>query len=161
MTDPDHTKPDVTELYSAGLFASALSYFGIVALVALGLGITEGGPSGAAVVFLFGLFLAAIPAAIIAVLITAPLGCLLGVLFRDRLPPTQWFGAITGASVAIIVLLGFQLMTLSDRDSAPDPIELGFWVCAIGICAASGWLAQRKVLVWPADDEDVASDAFE
>lgn len=149
MTDPDDTKPDVTELYSAGLFASAMSYFGIVVLIAVGTGITEGGLSLAAGVLMIGLLLAAIPAAFIAVLITAPLGCLLGVLFRDRLPPTQWFGAITGAGVAVIVVLGFQLITLSDRDSAPDAIELGFWVCAIGICAASGWLAQRKVLGWP------------
>lgn len=149
MAYGDHDKPTVPQLYISGLIASLFSYFGILVLVSLSMAIDGGGPVLALTSFLFGGIYMLLPAAGIAFLITAPLGCIVGLMLVYWLPPTRWLGAITGALVTIIVLIAWAIVFGGFSWPFTDPGALFFLGGVTAICAFSGWLAQRKVLDWP------------
>ena len=133
------------ELYKVGLLASALSYVGILILVAFSVAVVDSNLQAIAAVFFFGGIYTLIPALFIAMMITAPLGCVIAKLLLRFSPPSIALGAATGfltalASLAIIAAIFAEFRAL------PDAGTIVFFLGILAICTGSGAFAQRRAL---------------
>ena len=160
MSYVDTGRPTAFDYFRTGLWASAIAYVGILGLVTISLAVGSGSPSSMVSVFIIGGLYMAIPAVGIAVFITAPMGCVIGIIMRKALPPGQWHGAVNGGAVMGLILGLFALYSFSFADQWPDPGTLVFGIGLIAIGAGSGWLAQRTSLNWPVPIDESAADIF-
>lgn len=153
--------PSIGALYKTGLIASFLAFFGILMLIA-GTTLLDGGyVEGAIGVLLLGGIWGLIPAVFIAFLITAPLGCAIAFALAKWMEPSQWLGAVTGGGIAAAFLALWEVLNFV---SFADLLHLEivfFSIALVGICAGSGWLAQRKFLDWPRAFTRSDIEAFE
>ena len=141
--------PSVGELYRTGLIASFLAYLGIFILFA-GVMLFDGMKVESAIgMLLFGGLFGLIPAAFISFLITAPLGCVVAAVLSRWMEPSQWLGAVTGGAIAAGILGLWAVTTIRSPATLFDIGPILFVIATIGVCAASGWFAQRKFLDWP------------
>lgn len=161
MTYGNPTRPTAIDYYRTGLLASALAYVGILLLIVVSLLIGNGDAQMAFTMFFMGGLYAAIPAVGIALLITAPLGCLFGIAMREWFEPGHWHGAVNGAATAITLLTGSALLLEGEIREVPDPGTLLFFAGIVAIGAGSGWIAQRKALGWPNEFEEIDCEVFE
>ncbi|MDY7097526.1 MAG: hypothetical protein SXU28_05255 [Pseudomonadota bacterium] len=159
MAYGEYDKPPFSRYYMTGLLASVLAYLGLLLLFTV---ITAMGTSDASTVFsvffLGGVYMA-IPGAVITLVITAPLGAMFGIAMREWLPPGHWHGAVNGAATASLILI--VLFVLIGELRIPDAETVATCGTMIGICALSGWWAQRKVLNWPNDEALFDPSVFE
>jgi len=146
-SNPD--RPSVFDYYATGLWASGIAYLGILGLIAISVSVGQGAPSSMFGVLIVGGLYMAIPAIFIALLITAPLGCVIGIIMRKTLPPGHWHGAVNGGAVMGLMLGALTLFSFGFEGRWPDAGTLVFAGGLMAIGAASGWLAQRKFLNWP------------
>lgn len=156
----ENEPPTIPEFYETGLLASAFAYLGILVLVSFSLSFDGASPAMFFTAFFWGGAVMAIPAVGIAFLITAPLGCLVGLALRRVMPPSQWLGAVTGAIVASAIV---SIVLFPDALSQQilDPESLLFVTLVVAICAAAGWLAQRVLLDWRRAEDTFDPEQFE
>lgn len=149
MAYGDSDVPTAPDYYRAGLLASALVYLGIVLLITISVAVENGDPRQALSAFFFGGLFMAFPAVMIAFLLAAPLGSLFGIAMREWLPPGRWHGAVIGVLTALSLIAAWVLLFDGEWREVPDAGTLIFVSGILAIAAASGWIAQRKVLSWP------------
>jgi len=129
-------------LYMTALLASALSYVGIIGLIGLSVVVGSGNVGAGVSAVLVGFLYTALPAALLGMFITAPLGALIAKgLMRFSLP-AHALGAATGMAATLI--LGMVLFALFDEFR--EPPDKGSFVMLSGvlaICTISGALALR------------------
>ncbi|MBV7258834.1 hypothetical protein [Erythrobacter crassostreae] len=112
----------------------------------------QAAPQAAFGVLILGTIYTALPAVLIAFVITAPLGCAIGISMLKLFEPGPWQGAANGAITAAAIVVVLVLLTEGALTEVPDPGTIIFVLALIGIGAGSGWLAQRKCINWPEAD---------
>ncbi|MGB3469211.1 MAG: hypothetical protein WBA51_00130 [Erythrobacter sp.] len=155
-------QPTFGQLYIGGLMASALTYLGIIVLIGISAAIGADGASSAFGLIFVGAVYMAIPAIIIALVISAPLGGLIGMALLNWLAPSQWHGAINGALTAFVLVTLTILAFLPFWQESLDAGTIAFTAGIIMVAAASGWIVQRTYLGWWPDPlHDVDLRAFD
>ena len=161
MAYGESSVPTAPDYYRTGLLASALAYLGILLLMTISAVVGGSGSGTAFSIFFIGGLYGLIPAAGIAFLITAPLGCLFGIALREWLEPGEWHGALNGAMTAVALLALAFLLIGGELRAVPDAETMLFIAGIIAVGAGSGWIAQRKVLGWPSYDPEEDAQIFE
>ena len=161
MTAEILPRPTAGDLYRAGLLASALGYLGIVMLVAISWMFDTSDPGAAVAMFFFGGFMMLIPAVGIAFLVTAPLGCVIGIGLREWLPPNAWHGAINGIATMAVSLALMVVAIGGEFREVPDAGTIVFVMGLMAIGAGAGWFVQHRYLGWPPEIGPDEIDAFE
>ena len=136
---------EIGELYKVGLLASALSYVGILMLVALSVAVVDSNLQAIAGVLLVGGIYTLIPALLIAMMLTAPLGCVIAKFLLSFSPPSIALGAATGLLTALASLAILAAMFAEFR-APPDAGTIVFVLGILAICTGSGAVAQRRAL---------------
>ena len=132
-------------LYIAGLLACALSYFGIVGLVALSVAAGSGNVAAAFGTMLFGLFYTLLPSALIGTLIVAPVGAAIAhALARVTQAPVA-LGALSGLATTLMIWVALFALFAEFRE-APDWGSLTMLAGTVSIGAFSGALALNATL---------------
>ncbi|MEO0462832.1 MAG: hypothetical protein AAF127_06855 [Pseudomonadota bacterium] len=154
------SQPDFARYYVAGLIASALSFLGILVLVAISM---TAGPSDLGTVLgviLWGALIMLIPAVFIALIISAPLGAAIALALDKVMEPSAWHGAITGATTAFVLL---SILTVFDPSglNAPDMGTALFVIGVLSVGAGSGWVAQHIYLGWPPPSDEAEIEVFD
>ncbi|MEO1731282.1 MAG: hypothetical protein AAFR64_11150 [Pseudomonadota bacterium] len=145
MSHTETRDVEIGDLYMAGLIASALSYLGILMLVTLSVAVVDdnfGAMLG--VLFLGGMY-SIIPALLIAMVLTAPLGCIIAKLLLRFSPPSLNLGAATGLLTAF-ASLAIMTVAFAEFRARPDAGTIVFVLGILAICTGAGAFAQRKVL---------------
>nr|WP_298931465.1 hypothetical protein [uncultured Erythrobacter sp.] len=149
MSYTDQTAPTLPDFYLAGLLASALAYIGILLLFAFSMAVDTASAGTAFGVIIVGGIYMFLPALLIAFLITAPLGCAIGIAMLKLFEPGPWQGAVNGALTALIILVALAMLIGAGPIEFPPPEVTAFTLGLIGIGAASGWVGQSKCINWP------------
>jgi len=142
MNTFSHRSFPLRTLYVTALLASALSYVGIVGLIGLSVVVGSGNVGAGVSGVLVGLLYTALPAALLGMFITAPLGALIAKgLMRFSLP-AHALGATTGMAATLI--LSAVLFALFDEfREPPDKGSIAMLSGVLTICTISGALALR------------------
>lgn len=143
--------PDARELYLASFTAAVITYLTVLSLSVLGTLLSDQ-PEIAGLVLGIGAMFGLLIGLIITVLVVAPIGTGLGLLWIRASMPPALLGAATGFLTALILvalLLGLNGVSITDFEATGAAWSSAF----IAIGSIAGWLSQRWTLNWPAKSE--------
>lgn len=139
--EPDETwRPDVGDLYAAGVVGAFLAMIFVVAGIALVFAVTLG-PEAAAIALFTGGFTAFSLTVPLAFLVIAPLATGIGLVLARALGPRRWLGAAVGGLTGAALSGG--LLVAHGLDDPANPVMAALLVAA---SVAAGLVVQRRVL---------------
>ncbi|QIQ87256.1 hypothetical protein [Erythrobacter sp.] len=139
--EPDETwRPDVGDLYAAGVVGALLAMIFVVVAIAMIFAATFG-PAAAAMALFTGGFTGLFLTIPLAFLVIAPLATGIGLVLARAFGPRRWLGAAVGGVTGSALSGG--LMVAHGLDDPANPVMAALLIAA---SVAAGLIVQRRVL---------------